>query len=824
MILKSLRLKNIRSYTDQRIEFPKGSILLAGDIGSGKSSILQAVEFALFGARRDSSGDALLRKGEREGEVELSLELDGSAIIIQRRLKRQKDSVGQESGFIMLDGNKTEGTAIELKSKVLGLIGYPKELLTKSKSLIYRFTVYTPQEEMKQILSGADEERIDTLRKVFGIDRYKNLSRNAELYIRSIKEKKKELSGIMLGLDEKKKEVDIRKADIDRLERSRLKLLPLLDRASANKAKVREEIAETEKKMMMLHELRKKVELQDARFMEIMRNRNKNKSDLDAVEASISSIKSKLQQSNADSTAYPAVDVVEKEISAYEKDIAILSRTITELSERRKHVDRRAEELKKEIEAKSSRISISREKEILYKTLLDELKDKDIISKAIEEVGMKLKDAEMIIVELDSRKRQSESLKDSISSMDVCPTCRQEVSLVHKQAILQEEERKISKISSEMKALNTEKERIKAMLNSHDNRLKILNEKERRLAAVDAELANANALKTELESIKKSRATLDTENATIISALAGLDQQVIDSKSKSLEEKKALLKAINRHNIELKEIQHNKAMLEDKQRMKDGLLKIQDQIKEEIKQVNIKKLKLNDEICRNLSVEVEFKQKRVEFEKLLDEEKKLELRLGELSKEIEGISRHVSSLDNDIMVKENAFRRHESLTAVQEWLEKMFLNLMMTMEKHIMARVHTQFSELFSKWFSLLIEDQGISVRIDESFSPIINQNGHDTNMDHLSGGEKTSIALAYRLALNKVINDMMSSIKTRGIIMLDEPTDGFSSEQLDKVRTVLEELDVKQMIIVSHESKIESFVEHIIRVQKDEHVSKIIS
>jgi exonuclease SbcC len=92
----------------------------------------------------------------------------------------------------------------------------------------------------------------------------------------------------------------------------------------------------------------------------------------------------------------------------------------------------------------------------------------------------------------------------------------------------------------------------------------------------------------------------------------------------------------------------------------------------------------------------------------------------------------------------------------------------------------------------------------------------------NLSGGEKTSVALAYRLALNKVINDLINNIKTKDIIILDEPTDGFSSEQLDKMRDVLQELDMKQLIMVSHETKMESFVQNIIRINKQEHNSQI--
>jgi len=52
MILKSIVLDNIRSYAYQEIRFPRGSILLSGDIGAGKSTILHAIEFALFGIQR----------------------------------------------------------------------------------------------------------------------------------------------------------------------------------------------------------------------------------------------------------------------------------------------------------------------------------------------------------------------------------------------------------------------------------------------------------------------------------------------------------------------------------------------------------------------------------------------------------------------------------------------------------------------------------------------------------------------------------------------------------------------------------------------------
>ena len=102
--------------------------------------------------------------------------------------------------------------------------------------------------------------------------------------------------------------------------------------------------------------------------------------------------------------------------------------------------------------------------------------------------------------------------------------------------------------------------------------------------------------------------------------------------------------------------------------------------------------------------------------------------------------------------------------------------------------------------------------------------NGYDIPLENLSGGEKTSCALAYRLALNKVINDVISTIKTNQLLILDEPTDGFSSQQLEKVRDVLEQLQLPQIIIVSHEPKIESFVQNVIHIVKEQHVSHVIA
>jgi len=56
MIIRKIHLHNIRSYEDQEIELGKGITLFEGDIGSGKTTILMSIDFALFGNSTPKKG------------------------------------------------------------------------------------------------------------------------------------------------------------------------------------------------------------------------------------------------------------------------------------------------------------------------------------------------------------------------------------------------------------------------------------------------------------------------------------------------------------------------------------------------------------------------------------------------------------------------------------------------------------------------------------------------------------------------------------------------------------------------------------------------
>jgi len=178
MIIKNLRLQNIRSYREAAIDLPQGKTLFEGDIGSGKSTLLMAMEFALFGLGSET-GASLLRAGEQRGTVKLVFEVDGVEYSVQRNLARKAGKVQQTDGELRTPEGVENLSPKDMKERMLQLLGFDEPLNPKAQSVIYRYAVYTPQEKMKEILSMEPDLRLQTLRKAFGIEDYKIAKENA---------------------------------------------------------------------------------------------------------------------------------------------------------------------------------------------------------------------------------------------------------------------------------------------------------------------------------------------------------------------------------------------------------------------------------------------------------------------------------------------------------------------------------------------------------------------------------------------------------------------------------------------------------------------
>ena len=682
MQLKELKIKNIRSYTDEIIEFPEGTTLLSGNIGVGKSTILLAIEFALFGVTKEMPGAALLRNGAEKGSVELQFSVGDKEITIKRGLKRGS-SVAQETGSITINNATKEASATELKQSILSVLQYPQELLTKSRSLVYRYTVYTPQEEMKSILTGSKDARLDTLRRVFGIDKYKIIKENVEVFISKIRARTRDFA-IMVAdvekLQEEKKQVETK---IQQLQEAIVLLVPEEEKVKQELEQHKKQKESIEAEIKHIQEQKKKVEVYEAQIIHTLAETKRNKE---------------------------RAEVIEAQITRLQEELTMIKTTT---------VDEAAYKEKEGLIAKEEQ--------------------------AMQELLKKLH-------ELRATQGHAKKIIEDIEKLDVCPVCKQQVNKEHLTQVRSEEQQKID---------GSEQERIQIERKEQERQEKI------------------KKLKEELEILRKQK---EQQNILLI-------------KKETLAEKQKELTQVQEH------ITQNKR---------------------EIGRLNTEKAAISITID---TTEKEEKYNNIikTIEKIQEQEKSIAIKRATQEKENEYVQQKKFEVEKSIKEKEKIKEKIIYLKGLQEWLEKQFVNVVLTIEKKVMLKVHSDFNELFQKWFGMLVDSERIKVKIDEEFTPVIEQNGHMIDYSYLSGGEKSAAALAYRLALNQVINTVVSTIRTRDVLILDEPTDGFSSEQLDRLRHVLEELDAKQVIIVSHESKIESFVENVIKLEKNEHQSSIV-
>ena len=234
------------------------------------------------------------------------------------------------------------------------------------------------------------------------------------------------------------------------------------------------------------------------------------------------------------------------------------------------------------------------------------------------------------------------------------------------------------------------------------------------------------------------------------------------------------------------------------------------------------KIKFKTEIMQN---EEKIKQNEVEIQKLENEIQKfsniqqksedINNQKNELRKEVNTVIGNIQNIKGkmeknkqnlnkliiEINVKTKAHDFRNEINEYETWFGKLH-DLQITIEREYMNEIKNKFAPDFQEWFKELVTESNINVDLDEDFTPMIKHGVYSADYNSLSGGEQAAVALAYRLALNNVINRIMSGINTKGLIILDEPTDGFSQNQLENIKDILNQLRENNIniILVSHE------------------------
>jgi len=187
--LKSLELQGFRRFTDlTHIDFPEsGLLLLDGDSGSGKSTVLQGIAYALDICPFPST--SLKSWTGEKLQVQLTLLQDDKEIIIRR---------GTENS-IQFNGEPPRTGAKALEEGLRGLFGMPGDLLS---ALTYR-----PQDTLGLFLSKSDPEKKEFLAKVLGLEAIESLIEDAQVNKKDLQAKIQFAEGVLAERESRLKAV-----------------------------------------------------------------------------------------------------------------------------------------------------------------------------------------------------------------------------------------------------------------------------------------------------------------------------------------------------------------------------------------------------------------------------------------------------------------------------------------------------------------------------------------------------------------------------------------------------------------------------------------
>lgn len=692
MKLDSLSVKNIRSVKSLELNFPESVMLFFGDIGSGKSSVLKAIEFALFGTMGELPGSSLLRRGERKGSVELEFTLEDKNYIIHRELqkvmRKEKETITQPQGWLIENGTKTSYTTTDLRIKILDLLNYSVsnyKAANKKCIDLYRYTVYTPQEEIKKILLTDPKERFGILKDVLEIEKYENIIHNLENIRKQINKDIKVLEITLKEIGSPEDKISELKKYIASLTENITSLQKELSKKEKHSEKEKKEQSSLQEE---LNKFSKDIGTIKSNQNTITDNHNLIKSNEETIQKLSNEISDKRGETDSLTPLKLKTDLKEEELEAM-------------IKEDRKKLN-------------NTRDEITREKEKIEKV-------------------------------------------DKLLEKGECSLCGQKV---HEKA----------RFDKELTAAQKKLQKLEGLFNKKENKI------------------------SELEILLKNV----REYATYIQKKSGLDELV----NEKIRRKNDLEKA-------------NTNLLE-----KIELLTGQNQ--EILKSFNLESLNTVHEHEKSLKSKLKLQKEKIEI--IQGEITEFEKKISSEETNLNNAQTGLQDLYGLVKRKEKLQHKYEKMRSINEWVSDQLPVLIKDIEHAILESTASEFNRYFKEWFRALVENENIDIEINpEDFQPTVLMNKYESPFGDMSGGEQSALALAYRLALNKVINMKFQDVKTKDLLILDEPTDGFSEQQVIKMQEVFEKLNMKQMIIISHERTLDSFVTDIYNFKKTNHQTKVI-
>jgi exonuclease SbcC len=869
-----IHLENFKCYEETDLRLDRGVTVIHGLNGSGKSSLLEACFFALYGAKAlDRTLDEVVTIGAEECVVELEFTHDGADYRVRRRIRVSNGDARTAECVLEGPGGTTEG-ATDVRERVTGLLRMDAEAFVNC--------AYVRQGEVNKLINASPGERqdmIDDLLQLGKLEEYRERASDARVGVGRVRDDKQgALSEVEEQIDAKeaknlhatrnelateRSEVD---AEIERFEENRRE-------AERTRDQAQEIIDEYEQKQADLADLDEQITALRERIQGTERERDQLADEIEAARERRTDARDRrdercgaLDRIETDPDAVTAA-AVEEQIDTVQSDIDDLTEQIREKSVEKQEQDSTAETLREQADELESEAAEKRaeaddlEAEVADARDLLDRKREDLseMGKKIEahreafagapiDVGEADDHRESVAEELAALREQRaqteaalESAREQLAEAEQlleagkCPECGQPVEdSPHVDAIDERRER-VTELEAKLDELDDSEDDLQKKL----ERAEALAEHESETDRLEHERENQQQLLDERES------NVEEKSERVEQLREAADEAESDAEEKreqaedALERAEACQEEIAAFNREKSELAEQREQLDD---LVDAIETVAeaDEKLDRLRERRAEKADQNDERRERLAelrerrddLREEFDAERVETAREQKQEAVAYLdqvgeKLDDLADRRSTLQERIGAIENEIEELEALRERRDDLEETVEHLESLYRETadLEEMYGQLRAELRRQNVEslerMLNETFDLVYEnDTYARIELDGEYRLTVYQkDGSELDPQQLSGGERALFNLSLRCAIYRLLAQGIEGAAPMPPLILDEPTvflDSGHVSQLVELVESMRKLGVEQILVVSHDEELVGAADDLVRVRKD--------
>jgi exonuclease SbcC len=781
-------MQNYKKYRNHTLEFAEGLTGIIGCNGSGKSTIFDAISFALYGdARGEKETIRYAKAGDKEAVVvALVFEIDAKSYKVVRELRGK--SLTAKAHLYDTDDTLMADTARGVTSEIIRLIGMNKEA--------FMHTVFASQKELTALSGLKNEERKKIIRKLLGLEKIDKIEQEIRSRLTDLNRDIRSFAEILLSDTEVKaleEEKDIKSKEVEALKKEVEKIVKEFDAKS-------KELEGLDKALKALQGLKDAFVKLGSDLDLLQKGLENQKANITKGQENFQALQLKAAQYEKEKPIITQYKKLEATIADYQKQKELflkkegLEKEQNVLRTQYKQAEKEIATLKKKLETKPQLLNEQTERNKQLQSVTSKLKEIECSESRLKQAIAKYNG------QIEHTNRQVANI-EAIGKGSNCPTCTRplldeydNVIASLKATIVKLHNDEIAKREAELKKIvetKKQEEEHKNKIEAHRKRLgeklSVLHADEERLMSIENDfkqitesgLKNKEALKAlqdvkydekaHLEALGQKKELEPKYNEllgleTLITQIPALESElktIAESIVQSQEQIKKQEKTIAEHSYDAKAHEQQSELHEKERKAKDELVQ-----------------KLSDERVKLKGVEGEIKTLQSKLARNEEQKKQLQSKLDD---------------KND----------YEKLKA-----------FMGEFKNRINSQIAPRITQLASQMYTAITRGKYQHIEVSNEFDFFIYDDGVRYPIERFSGGEIDLANLVLRIAISKTLSELSGSGGV-GFLAFDEVFGSQDEERryeiMEAFHTIKEQY--RQIFLISHESEIKEMFERVVEL-----------